>query len=260
MCAIVRQTAPLCLGTTSTTGTPTFQTPCSENRRWTFKSVTYAILNVQGSCNNLCSSGACDPAGDPAEYAARKAADIAWLQQSFDEANAKGSAGVMIIWQADPGFDTAGFQGAPKRNPTTLAETDGNPDGFHDLLSKLRELTISFKKPVVLVHGDSHYFMIDKPLLDAQGRRVENFSRVETFGDHTGIDPPTPNGTPTTSTGSKHSSTQQPRRLRLPTTNRARQPRRRSGALVESCGDGRPAVPGRPRPATVMSGSMRRRR
>jgi len=182
------QSTPLCLGTTSTTGAPTFQTPCSENRRWTFKDVTYAILNVQGSCNNLCSSGAGDPAGDPAEYAARNAADIAWLDQTFDEANAKGSAGVMIIWQADPGFDTAGFQGAPKRDPKTLAETDGNPDGFHDLLSKLRELTISFEKPVVLVHGDSHYFMIDKPLLDAQGRRVENFTRVETFGDHAGID------------------------------------------------------------------------
>jgi hypothetical protein len=57
--------------------------------------------------------------------------------------------------------------------------------GFHDILSKLRDETISFRKPVVLVHGDSHYFMIDKPLLDADGRRVENFTRVETFGDHT---------------------------------------------------------------------------
>jgi hypothetical protein len=34
------------------------------------------------------------------------------------------------------------------------------------------------------VHGDSHYFRVDKPLLDGQGRRVENFTRVETFGDH----------------------------------------------------------------------------
>jgi hypothetical protein len=74
---------------------------------------------------------------------------------------------------------------APKRNSTTLVETDGNPDGFHDILSKLRDETISFRKPVVLVHGDSHYFMIDKPLLDADGRRVENFTRVEIFGDHT---------------------------------------------------------------------------
>ena len=179
------QTAPLCQGTTSLTGQPRFLTGCVENRRWTFHKVTFATLNVQGSCNNLCSSGAGDAGGDIPEYTARLAADELWLQQTFAEAKAQGSAGVMIIWQADPGFDTAGFQGAPKRNSSTLVETDGNPDGFHDILSKLRDETISFRKPVVLVHGDSHYVMIDRPLLDAGGRRVENFTRVETFGDHT---------------------------------------------------------------------------
>ena len=178
------QTAPLCQGTTSPTGQPRFLTGCVENRRWTFHNVTYATLNVQGSCNNLCSSGVGDPGGDQAEYSARETADEQWLQQTFDEATAQGSAAVMIIWQADPGFDTSGYQGAPKRNPATLVETDGNPDGFHDILSKLRDATITFKKPVVLVHGDSHYFMVDKPLLDSSGRRIENFTRVETFGDH----------------------------------------------------------------------------
>jgi hypothetical protein len=49
---------------------------------------------------------------------------------------------------------------------------------------ELRNLTIGFEKPVVLVHGDSHYFRVDKPLVNAQGRRLENFTRVETFGDH----------------------------------------------------------------------------
>ena len=34
------------------------------------------------------------------------------------------------------------------------------------------------------MHGDSHYFRIDKPFQDAQGRRLENFTRVETFGDN----------------------------------------------------------------------------
>ena len=178
------QTEPLCQGTTSLTGQPRFLTGCVENRRWTFHKVTFATLNVQGTCNNLCSSGAGDPGGDVPEYTAREAADEAWLRATFDEAKAQGSAGVMIIWQADPGFDTSGYQGAPRRNPMTLGETDGNPDGFHDILSLLRDQTIAFRKPVVLVHGDSHYFMVDKPLLDANGRRVENFTRVETFGDH----------------------------------------------------------------------------
>jgi hypothetical protein len=34
------------------------------------------------------------------------------------------------------------------------------------------------------VHGDSHYFRIDKPLLDAAGNRIEPFTRVETPGDN----------------------------------------------------------------------------
>jgi len=69
------QTDPLCQGTTSLTGQPRFLTGCVENRRWTFKKVTYATLNVQGSCNNLCSSGAGDPSGDAEEYAHREVAD-----------------------------------------------------------------------------------------------------------------------------------------------------------------------------------------
>ena len=68
--------------------------------------------------------------------------------------------------------------------PKTLAETDGQPDGFQDFLLALRDEVIAFRKPVAYVHGDSHYFRVDKPFLDAQGRRLENFTRVETFGDN----------------------------------------------------------------------------
>jgi hypothetical protein len=153
--------------------------PYVENRRWSLGRVTYATLNVQGSCNNLC-----DVAPDPAEYAARNQADIAWLHQTFAQAKAHGSAAVMLIFQADPGFDLSDATRAPLRDPKTLVQTDGQPDGFHDLLAALRDETIAFRRPVAVVHGDSHYFRIDKPLLDAKGQRLENFTRVETFGDH----------------------------------------------------------------------------
>jgi hypothetical protein len=66
----------------------------------------------------------------------------------------------------------------------TLAETDGLPDGFQTFLLALRAQVIAFKKPVAYVHGDSHYFRIDKPFLNAAGQRLENFTRVETFGDN----------------------------------------------------------------------------
>jgi hypothetical protein len=153
--------------------------PCVENRRWTYQDVTYATLNVQGSCNNLC-----DTNPDPAEFAARNQADIAWLTQTFAEAQREHAVAIMFISQADPGFDQSDPTRAPLRNPQTLAETDGQPDGFVDFLRALRMLTIQFGKPVAYVHGDSHYFRVDHPLLDSLGRRVQNFTRVETFGDN----------------------------------------------------------------------------
>jgi hypothetical protein len=166
------QSTPSCLGVSG-------NVPCVENRRWTVGSVTYATLNIQGSCNNLC-----DTAPDPAEYAARNLADIAWMQDTFADATKRGSAAVMFISQADPGFDATDATRGPVRDPKTLAETDGQPDGFQDFLLALRTEVISFAKPVAYVHGDSHYFRVDKPFLDAQGRRLENFTRVETFGDN----------------------------------------------------------------------------
>lgn len=47
------QSTPLCLGVSGSA-------PCVEKRRWTFGGITYATLNIQGSCNNLC-----DTAPDP---------------------------------------------------------------------------------------------------------------------------------------------------------------------------------------------------
>ncbi|MGA8768491.1 MAG: hypothetical protein WB559_15845 [Candidatus Acidiferrales bacterium] len=166
------QLDPICLGVSGNVA-------CVENRRWTVGGVTYASLNIQGSCNNLC-----DTAPDPAEYAARNAADIEWMQQTFDEAATRHSVAIMFISQADPGFDLAGSQGAPLRDPNTLVENDGLPDGFHDFLVALRQEVVTFGKQVAYVHGDSHYFRVDKPLMNSAGFRVENFTRVETFGDH----------------------------------------------------------------------------
>jgi len=166
------QATPLCLGVKG-------PVRCVENRRWSYRGVTYVTLNVQGSCNNLC-----DTAPDPLEYAARNAADIAWMQDAFKAAKADGSAALMVIAQADPGWDASDATRAPLRNPRTLAETDGAPDGFAQFLIALRDEVVAFRNPVAYVHGDSHYFRIDRPFQDAQGRTLENFTRVETFGDN----------------------------------------------------------------------------
>jgi hypothetical protein len=93
----------------------------------------------------------------------------------------------MIIAQANPGFENSwtlsmqqryvlaslGFK-APERKKVT---------GFDDFLRALERETLAFGKPVVYVHGDTHIFRVDKPLVgSASGRMIENFTRVETFG------------------------------------------------------------------------------
>lgn len=124
--------------------------------------VTYATLHVVGSNNNR--PTAANPAiGNEQEYQARNAANLQWLAQTFDKANESESPAVMLVMQAN------------------IFEEDVNqPSGFADFKKALEEEVRAFGKPVVLVHGDSHTFRIDKPAISS-GRPL-NFTRVETFG------------------------------------------------------------------------------
>lgn len=166
------QAMPLCLGVGRSV-------PCVENRRWNYNGVTYVTLNIQGSCNNLC-----DTAPDSVEYSMRNIANIQWMKDAFAEAKRNRSAAVMLITQGNPGFDNSDPTRAPVRDARTLAEAVAVSDGFKDFLLALRAEVVSFALPVAYVHGDSHYFRVDKPLQNAAGQRLENFTRVETFGDN----------------------------------------------------------------------------
>src|SRR5207253_52396 len=59
----------------------------------------------------------------------------------------------------------------------------------------LRAETMAFRKPVLLVHGDSGRFGIDKPMVAPNGTTVANFTRLQTFGPadagwvRVGVDP-----------------------------------------------------------------------
>jgi hypothetical protein len=153
--------------------------PYVENTRFRVGRVVYAGLHVVGSNNNLG-----DVAPDPAEYKARNRATNEWMRETFEEAEESDARAVFLFAQANPGFDESDPTRAPLRDPKTLRSTDGKGNGFDEFLKTLREETVDFRRPVVLNHGDSHYMRVDKPLLDEQGRRVENFTRVEIPGDN----------------------------------------------------------------------------
>jgi hypothetical protein len=137
-----------------------------ENVRWQYGPVTYVGLNVTGSDNNAPQFDAAGKQidGDQAEYSARNAANLAWLDEAFVAAGAANSSAVMVVIQADM-WSTA--------DPTTH---------FADTKKQLARLSIAFKGQVVLVNGDSHTLRIDKPLTDGAGTPIMNFTRVQTFG------------------------------------------------------------------------------
>ena len=129
-----------------------------------------------------------------AEYAERNAANLAWLKESFDLARRNGNKGLVLLTQANHEFEDfwvprrlgqylRGFRAELERTkPEQLAEIR-KKSGYTDLLRALEAEVLTFGKPVLFVHGDTHVFRIDKPLFNTTNRRtIENFTRVEVFG------------------------------------------------------------------------------
>lgn len=139
----------------------------SEHMRWKVANVLFITLNVQGSNNNLGRTPAMD-----AEYHDRMQAVMAWMDDCVAIVQRDRLEGLVILIQANPDFEETWVK----------STRPGSPDGFAEFRSKLRELATAVKKPVLLVHGDSHSYQLNKPLADATGKRFENFVRLEVPG------------------------------------------------------------------------------
>lgn len=139
-----------------------------ENTRWMEQHVMFAALHIVGSNNALANFTGRTPVDD-AEVTHRVDATRAWIRETFAKAKAEDARGVLLLFQANPGFESA--TGSDERK------------GFEEILADLERETVEFKKPVMFAHGDSHYVRIDKPMKGSiSNRRIENATRVETFG------------------------------------------------------------------------------
>ena len=162
----------------------------SENSRFVKNNVEFVALAVPGSNNNLVASekqctkkskrnqADCDAASN--EYKARNVANIEWLKESFKEARENNYAGVVVAIQADIFFPFELSDGGFKES--FLPSLD-EKNGFTDFYKTLQAETQNFNGQVLLVHGDSHYFKMDKPMYDADGQLTANFTRVQVFGE-----------------------------------------------------------------------------
>lgn len=82
--------------------------------------------------------------------------------------------GVLFMMQANPVLEVD--CALPAGDDLTAARA-----GFTEIIEALERRALEFAKPVVLAHGDSHYFRVDKPGLVENGF-IANFTRAENFG------------------------------------------------------------------------------
>lgn len=152
-----------------------------ENRLWVHGDVVFATLHIVGSNNNRGRTPAMD-----AEYAERNAANLAWLARAFERARREAARAVVILTQANPQFERTWSPTQVRRYLPGLsvsAPKTPPPSGFEEFIVALEWEVADFPRPVLLVHGDTHVFRVDKPLVRSENKRlVQHFTRVETFG------------------------------------------------------------------------------
>jgi len=132
---------PMALSSQAAAGYP-------ENARMMLNDVMFVTAHVVGSNNNF---EVRDPAA-VAEFFARDAANVAWLQESF--AAAADLPALVLSIQADMfEFDWNEFD-----DYTWLRHS-----GFINFGNALVAESAAFGKPVLLIYGDSHMYRISRP-------------------------------------------------------------------------------------------------
>lgn len=146
-----------------------------ENVAFERSDVVFATVHVVGSENDLAPwdelAGGDRPRLRLTEFANRRAANLDWINAAFDRAETDGSAGVLLLLQAEP--------------------TDSRGYGVERAL--ILQRAADFGRPVLLVHGDEHVYEVEPGY-----GGVPNLTRLETFGDtatewlRVTVDPRTP--------------------------------------------------------------------
>jgi len=144
-----------------------------ENRFWSISRVRFVTLNVPGSENNT------GYGGGEEEARCRNEANAAWLERAVSLSERGETLALVILFQANPWDSRRGAYGA--------------------LLRQIEDAAGRLRKPVLLVHGDTHNQRVDAPFVDWLGNPVPGLTRLETFGSpflgwvRVTVDPDDPN-------------------------------------------------------------------
>lgn len=157
------------------------QSEQAENASWNYKQVHFATLHVPGTNNarNWVTEDNLSDAKTSADL--RDAANQKWLDVVFKRAQDNGARAVIISIQAD-------IVAEENNNPATIGTPCSNVydtglqvcDGFADFRKTLAAKSVEFKRPVLLIHGDTHDFSLNQDLL---GYGAPNLWRLNGAGD-----------------------------------------------------------------------------
>lgn len=136
-----------------------------ENARWEHNRVLFVTVHVVGSHNGFLLQ---DPAA-LAEAGERMTANVAWIRDSFRVAREGGYRAVVIAMHAQ------------------MLHGDDTEDGpFGPIIEELKLGSERFDGQVLVVHGDSHQFQVDRPFLVQRGEGESslytNITRLEVYG------------------------------------------------------------------------------
>lgn len=135
-----------------------------ENAYWIKNNYLFVNIHIPGSNNNNEGSESAIK-----EYIDRNQANLAWIDQAFNLATQRNMNGIIFAYQADMFY-----------KPSQLT---GSDSGYRDTLESLISRSELFKKPVLLIHGDSHRLKIDQPLYRKNQKKVlENVLRLQVMG------------------------------------------------------------------------------
>jgi hypothetical protein len=151
-----------------------------ENVMWADGKVVFVTVNMPGSNNDTLpwTNGFENPPAQAQEVANRTAADIRWLQAAFKQATDMHAKAVVVALQAD------------MWDPAAVAPGGDGLSAYTPFVQQLANLSMQFRRPVLLLNGDSHLFGVDHPLADSSSSTgiihhtlsVPNLTRITVQG------------------------------------------------------------------------------
>ena len=148
----------------------------SENSRWKKGGVIFATVSVPGSAMGF-------TINDPiraAEAITRNKANVEWLKSTFGSATDDKAKAVVISIHASlfERGDGGDFSNSRLRG--------GMLGPYYFVALAIRDLSEQFGKPVLLINGDFHDLIIDRPFLVSQGEgappKYSNITRLQVYG------------------------------------------------------------------------------